>query len=679
MCVRARPGYALTLIDSLDMLAIVGDYSEFRRAVKVVVRDVSFDKDVVVSVFESTIRVMGGLLSAHLLASDPAYAIMPEYKGELLDMAVELGWRLLPAFNTTTGLPVHRVHLQRGVLPTEPRETCTAAAGTLVLEFGVLSRVSGEPLFERLARRALKGLWDRRSALNLLGSNIDVGTGIWKNPYAGTGAGVDSFYEYLLKSYIVLHDPALLQMFLTARRAVHKVRRPCACMCARSRVYVFAHPPPPHSPPPLPQHLQHSDVFMEGNMHHGHGMSRQPYVSALQAFWPGLETLAGDPSTGTRLLRPMLQLWRRYQAIPEMFDLASMSPVHYARDSPLRPELVESIYLVYTVTRHPSLLHAGEEILRALNKYCKVKCGYASIADVVTKRCGGGAACACVNVCCVLFCFSPPVSPPPRLDDRMDSYFLSETAKYLFLLFDASLMSHGHLSFYPQRLNLSQAAFQAVRPSYLTECNRTVGVGQCEREGVCAAVPRNMQLAAQVRSNRSTVPALPYDPLQALWTTEGHLLLMKAGALRVYPTFDPSHTAYKPRRKRRHSGASYELTQETCHLPVEGWQDVFNPHLAGTRNESMSLDDRDLECPVVGEEQATLWDVSPVMGAETYFRNARESVAQQQARLAAAASPPQQMVSELVATFNKATQVFEVAPWTHVSALLLFLLCVGGE
>ena len=119
----------------------------------------SFDKDVVVSVFESTIRVMGGLLSAHLLAVDPAYQLMPEYAGELLDMAHELGWRLLPAFNTSTGLPVHRVHLQRGVLPSEPTETCTAAAGTLVLEFGLLSRLTNEPVFERLARRALRGVF----------------------------------------------------------------------------------------------------------------------------------------------------------------------------------------------------------------------------------------------------------------------------------------------------------------------------------------------------------------------------------------------------------------------------------------------------------------------------------------------------------------------------------------
>lgn len=118
----------------------------------------------------------------------------------------------------------------------------------------------------------------------------------------------------------------------------------------------------------------------------GYGVSRQPFVSALQAFWPGLEALSGNPVNGTRQIRPLLQLWRRYQAMPEMFDIISMAPVHYAKDAPLRPELLESLYHVYCVTRHPSLLQAGAEILRALNKYSKVKCGYASIADVITKR-----------------------------------------------------------------------------------------------------------------------------------------------------------------------------------------------------------------------------------------------------------------------------------------------------
>jgi hypothetical protein len=62
----------VTLVDTLDTLAILGNHSEFRRAVGLVQRDLPhFALDVNVSVFETTIRVLGGLLAAHLMAVDP--------------------------------------------------------------------------------------------------------------------------------------------------------------------------------------------------------------------------------------------------------------------------------------------------------------------------------------------------------------------------------------------------------------------------------------------------------------------------------------------------------------------------------------------------------------------------------------------------------------------------------
>ena len=94
--------------------------------------------------------------------------------------------------------------------------------------------------------------------------------------------------------------------------------------------------------------------------------------------------------------------------MPEMFDIPTMAPIHYAKDSPLRPELVESLYHLYSVTRHPSLLAAGREIADAIEKHSRVRCGYASIADVTTKRCAcmgaAGWACAVCVGCRSLWC-----------------------------------------------------------------------------------------------------------------------------------------------------------------------------------------------------------------------------------------------------------------------------------
>ncbi|KAJ0389678.1 hypothetical protein ATCC90586_011903 [Pythium insidiosum] len=97
----------LTLIDTLDTLAILEDGPAFRHAVALVVARSSFDLDTAVSVFETTIRVLGGLLSAHLFAEDPARGLFAPgaYRGELLALARDLGDRLLPAFATPTGIP----------------------------------------------------------------------------------------------------------------------------------------------------------------------------------------------------------------------------------------------------------------------------------------------------------------------------------------------------------------------------------------------------------------------------------------------------------------------------------------------------------------------------------------------------------------------------------------------
>jgi len=114
-----------------------------------VIRDVTFSRNVTISVFEATIRILGGLLSAHLLIEaeelKPIFQEMePPYEGELLTLAYDLGRRLLPAFETPTGIPIHRVNLIHGVPKEETRETCTAAAGTLILEMGLLSRLTGD-------------------------------------------------------------------------------------------------------------------------------------------------------------------------------------------------------------------------------------------------------------------------------------------------------------------------------------------------------------------------------------------------------------------------------------------------------------------------------------------------------------------------------------------------------
>ena len=248
--------YSLTLIDSLSTLAILASSSEgntkenealrrFQDGIMALVeqygdgsegpkgqgrRAHGFDLDSKVQIFETVIRGVGGLLSAHLFAVGelPIKGYHPKddiqgrgrgnsdriewsrnfsYDGQLLRLAHDLGKRLLPAFSTSTGLPYPRVNLRYGVpfymnsplnydaedgqcrttqeSSTEETENCSAGAGSLILELTVLSRLTGDPQFEALAKRAFWSVWERRSPLGLVGSGIDSETGLWTGPYTG--------------------------------------------------------------------------------------------------------------------------------------------------------------------------------------------------------------------------------------------------------------------------------------------------------------------------------------------------------------------------------------------------------------------------------------------------------------------------------------------------------------
>ncbi|KAE8576731.1 hypothetical protein XENTR_v10004299 [Xenopus tropicalis] len=214
--------FSLTLIDALDTLLIIGNVTEFQRVVNVLQDTLDFDIDVNASVFETNIRVVGGLLSAHLFSKRAGLELEPGWPctGPLLRMAEEAARKLLPAFDTATGMPYGTVNLLRGVNPTETPVTCTAGVGTFIVEFATLSRLTGDPQFEMVARRALRGLWESRSDIGLVGNHVDVMTSKWVAQDAGIGAGVDSYFEYLVKGAILLQDEELMSMFLGKQYAL---------------------------------------------------------------------------------------------------------------------------------------------------------------------------------------------------------------------------------------------------------------------------------------------------------------------------------------------------------------------------------------------------------------------------------------------------------------------------
>jgi mannosidase alpha-like ER degradation enhancer 2 len=364
----------MTPVDALDTMMLMGLDDETERTRNFLAEHLSFNHDMVVKNFEITIRVLGGLLSAYQLSGDQ----------RLLDLAEDLGKRLLPVFDSPTGMPYMYVNLASGA--TSQAESNPAEIGTLLLEFGTLGRLTGNPEFYNRAKRALVELFERRSATTgLVGSRINVETGNWIDTSSHMGGGIDSYYEYLLKASLLFDD------------------RECGAMYRRSIAAANAH---------LSEELASGLWYGEADMKSGQRLSTT--FGALHAFLPAVLALGGDLDQARRLQDSCFAMWTLHGIEPEIIDYASMTALSEGYE--LRPEIVESAYYLYRATGDPRYREMGKRIFDDLVRYCRVDAGYAPLASVVSKEKG----------------------------NRMHSFFLAETLKYLYLLFaDDALDFHA--------------------------------------------------------------------------------------------------------------------------------------------------------------------------------------------------------------------------------------------
>ncbi|XP_055370963.1 uncharacterized protein LOC129605308 [Condylostylus longicornis] len=376
--------YSLTLIDALDTLAVMGNFTEFRRVVQYLVENSNFDSDINVSVFETNIRVVGGLLSAHLMSRRAGVDLEPGWpcNGPLLRMAEDVARRLLPAFDTKTGMPYGTVNLRYGVPPGETPVTCTAGVGTFLVEFGSLSRLTGDPIYEEVALNAIYSLWKYRSPIGLFGNHIDVQTGRWTAQDSGIGAGVDSYFEYLVKGAILLNRSDLLEMFHESRQAIDKYMR-------KEDWYVWVS-------------MTKAQITL-------------PVFQSLEAFWPGILSAIGDIEAATKTFAKYHSVWKQYGFLPEFYNIPNLEATANRESYPLRPEIIESAMFLYRATKDQYYLEFGDDMLTSIQHSARTECGYATIKNVRTHE----------------------------RENRMESFFLAETTKYLYLLFDPDNFIHN--------------------------------------------------------------------------------------------------------------------------------------------------------------------------------------------------------------------------------------------
>lgn len=354
----------MTPVDSLDTLLLLGLPDEAEKAKALIVEKLSFDKDISVKNFEITIRLLGGLLSGYQMTGDE----------RLLRLAEDLGTRLLPAFDSPTGLPYMYVNLRTG--ETKGARTNPAEIGTLLLEFGTLARLTNKPVFYDKAKNALVQLYNRRSKTGLVGEEIDVETGEWVSRASHVGGGIDSYYEYLLKCSRLFGDKDCERMWRTSRAALDR--------------YLAEE---------TPTGLWYGQVDMDT------GERTAPEFGALHAFLPGVLALGGDLGRARRNQDAAFRMWTLHGIEPEVLNYRTMQVVHPGY--PLRPEIMESAFVLHRKTRDPRYLEMGQAFFEGLVAHCRTDAGYTVLKDVVTKEKG----------------------------DLMPSYFLAETLKYLYLLF----------------------------------------------------------------------------------------------------------------------------------------------------------------------------------------------------------------------------------------------------
>ena len=354
----------MTPVDALDTMLVMGWKDEAETTKAFLLENLSFDKDISVKNFEITIRVLGGLLSAFQMTGDR----------RLLARAEDLGNRLLPVFDSPTGMPFMYVNLKTG--KTSGAGSNPAEIGTLMLEFGTLARLTKRDVFYEKPKRALVELFKRRAKTGLVGEEIDVTTGQWKSATSHVGGGIDSYYEYLLKCEKLFGDAQCGDMW---RQSIEAVNRYLAD--------------------------DGSNGLWYGEADMTTGRRTATTYGALHAFLPAVLALGGDLDRARRLQDSGFRMWTLHGIEPEVLDYRAMKVVHAGY--PLRPEIAESAYTLYRCTRDPKYLEMGRTFFEDLVKFCRTDGGYTVLKSVVTKEKG----------------------------DLMPSYFLAETLKYLYLLF----------------------------------------------------------------------------------------------------------------------------------------------------------------------------------------------------------------------------------------------------
>lgn len=271
-------------------------------------------------------------------------------------------------------MPYRYVNLQTGELKDGINNP--AEIGTLMLEFGMLTKLTNNPVYYDKAKHAIKEVYKRRSTIGLVGTQIDVETGEWINTDSHISGMIDSYYEYLIKAYLLFDDIDFKIMYDESIAAVNKY-----LLDSVSTGWWYAH--------------------ADKNT----GIKSENVFGALDAFMPGMLVLGNDIETAEKIQESCYRMWTQFGIEPEELNYKTFevtSPYYI-----LRPENIESAFYLYRKTKNTKYLEMGKTFFESIKRYCRIDEGYTSLKNVMSKE----------------------------KMDSMESFYLAETLKYLYLIF----------------------------------------------------------------------------------------------------------------------------------------------------------------------------------------------------------------------------------------------------
>lgn len=381
-----------SIVDGIDTLYIMGLDEEYRAARSWIEENLDFNKDIDLSVFETNIRYVGGLLSIYALTEDAMF----------LRKARQIADKLLPAFDTPSGIPYSIVNMRSGYARNHDwsyNSAILSEFGSMHLEFIYLSYLTGDQKYKNKAfkiRDTIKKASPRNDGLYNNYMNTDSGQWLPRPTHISIGALGDSFYEYLIKAY-VQSDGRDIEGYDLYVDALKAFENKLIFTSSLSRLVYFAE----LKDLSINHKMDSLACFSGGMLALGSVKSGEPLRSRHLRLAEGIANTCHESC-----VKAKAGLGPESFVFTNRADAMAFGPSD--RYYILRPEIVETYFYMWRFTHDPKYRAWAWDFAQSLEHYCKSEAGYSGLRNV----------------------YQPVVK-----DDVQQSFFLAEVLKYLYLTF----------------------------------------------------------------------------------------------------------------------------------------------------------------------------------------------------------------------------------------------------